>query len=139
MSSATRTASPDHGEPSPSRGANVTRIASAAVSHGKMMAGPSSGLHRRLRPPMLPAAIDWTKWSAIGSLAAAAATMLVAAVTLWLVTATRGMVTAAKKGLDDDWAREWAAQRPVVYPLASTEWAQGHIPRKTVFPLRASN
>lgn len=85
---------------------------------------------------MLLAAIDWTKWSAIGSLAAAAATTLVAAVTLWLVTATRGMVSAAKRGLDDDWAREWAGQRPVVYPLTSVEWAQGHIPRKTVLPLK---
>lgn len=85
---------------------------------------------------MLLAAIDWTKWSAIGSLTAAVATTLVAAVTLWIVTATRSMVSAAKKGLDDDWAREWAAQRPVVYPLASVEWAQGHIPRKTVLPLK---
>jgi hypothetical protein len=86
--------------------------------------------------PMVLAATDWTKWSAIGSLLAAGATTLVAGVTLWLVTATRGMVGAAKKGLEDDWAREWAAQRPVVYPLASVEWAQGHIPRKTVLPLK---
>lgn len=85
---------------------------------------------------MLQAAVNWTKWSAIGSLLAAGATTLVAGVTLWLVTVTRGMVGAAKKGLDDDWAREWAAQRPVVYPLATAEWTQGHIPRKTLLPLK---
>lgn len=85
---------------------------------------------------MLVAAINWVKWSAIGSLAAAAATTVLAGVTLWLVRATRGMVGAAKKGLEDDWSREWAAQRPVVYPLVSVEWAYGHIPRKIVLPLK---
>jgi hypothetical protein len=86
--------------------------------------------------PMLVLAVDWTKWSAIGTLAAAVATFLVALVTLWLVIVTRGMVSASKKGLEDDWSREWAAQRPVVYPLASAEWARGEIPRKTVLPLK---
>ena len=85
---------------------------------------------------MLVAAVDWVKWSAIGSLAAAVATLLVALVTLGLVIVTRGMVSAAKKGLEDDWSREWAAQRPVVYPLASAEWTKGEIPRKTLLPLK---
>lgn len=82
------------------------------------------------------AAIDWTKWSAIGSLAAALATALVAAVTLGLVIVTKAMVSATKRGLEDDWGREWAAQRPLVYPLASAEWARGEVPRKTALPLK---
>jgi len=31
--------------------------------------------------------------------------------------------TDRKQEIDDAWAREWAAQRPVVYPLALPEWA----------------
>lgn len=84
----------------------------------------------------MSAAIDWTKWSAIGSLLAALATVLVAGVTLGLVIVTKAMVSATKRGLEDDWGREWAAQRPLVYPLASAEWARGEVPRKTILPLK---
>jgi hypothetical protein len=48
MSSATRAASPDHGQPGPSCGANVTRIASAAVSHAEIM---TARPRRRRQPP----------------------------------------------------------------------------------------
>jgi hypothetical protein len=48
MSPATRTASADHGKRSPSRGANVTRIASAAVGHAAMM---TISVWRPLRRP----------------------------------------------------------------------------------------
>ena len=85
---------------------------------------------------MMLAATNWTEWSAVGSLAAAVATLILAIVTLGLVFVTKRMVNAAKKGLDDEWSREWAAQRPVVYPLSSEEWAHGLRPRKLILPLK---
>jgi hypothetical protein len=85
---------------------------------------------------VLLAAIDWTKWSAIGTLAAATATVLLALATFWLVLMTKRAVEVTRKGLDDEWGREWARQRPLVYPYTPVEWAQGHQPRKTVLLLK---
>jgi hypothetical protein len=81
-------------------------------------------------------ATDWTRVSAIASFAAFGGTVLLAGVTLALVIVTKGMVDAAKKGLDDEWSREWARQRPVVYPQPSLEWVRGEIPRKNFLPLK---
>ena len=32
---------------------------------------------------------------------------------------------ASRKALEDSWTREWAAQRPVVYPVLLEEWLSG--------------
>jgi hypothetical protein len=45
------------------------------------------------------AATDWTKWSAIGTLVAAFATLGLASVTVWLVVVTKRMVTGAGAAL----------------------------------------
>lgn len=53
----------------------------------------------------------WGGWSA-----------LVAIGTLGLAGATVWLGFQAKKEVSDAWAREWAAQRPEVYPLLTLDW-----------------
>ena len=54
----------------------------------------------------------WGGWSA-----------LVAIGTLALAGATGWLGLQSKRGVDDAWAREWAAQRPIVYPHPLRDWA----------------
>ena len=56
----------------------------------------------------------WYGWPAL----VAIGTLALAVVTVWL-----GWL--AKKQAGDAWAREWAAQRPEVYPLLVREWVHG--------------
>jgi hypothetical protein len=49
-------------------------------------------------------------------------TTLLALVTGVLADSTSQDVRLSHRALDDAWAREWAAQRLVVYPLALPEW-----------------
>ena len=46
--------------------------------------------------------------------------------------------TDRKQEIDDAWAREWAAQRPVVYPLALPEWAYRSAGSRLMAPRRVS-
>jgi hypothetical protein len=56
----------------------------------------------------------WYGWSAL----VAIGTLALSAGTVWLGV-------QAKKQVDGEWAREWAAQRPEVYPLMTHEWVRG--------------
>jgi hypothetical protein len=57
--------------------------------------------------------VTTTDWIAIGSLIVAFGSLAVAL----------GGYRATKRAISDEWAREWAAQRPVVYPLVLRAWA----------------
>lgn len=56
-------------------------------------------------------------WIAFGSLLVAVGGFIVNALAIRREAADR------KQQIDDEWAREWAAQRPLVYPLALRDWA----------------
>lgn len=56
----------------------------------------------------------WGGWSA-----------LVALGTIGLAGATVWLGAQARKEVRDAWSREWAAQRPEVYPLSEREWVYG--------------
>lgn len=56
--------------------------------------------------------VSWSTVALIVSLALSAASLLVAF----------GGFMLNRRAIGDEWAREWAAQRPVVYPLALHEW-----------------
>jgi hypothetical protein len=61
---------------------------------------------------------QWDKWTAIGTIAAAAATLFLALVTLWLVVQTRAELTIERHRIE-------AAQRPRVFPAPPTAWTDG--------------
>jgi hypothetical protein len=83
---------------------------------------------------VLVAAIDWTKWSAIGSLVAAVATVLVAMVTLGLVIVTRGIVNATKKGLKDESPTPARASSCSTSPRLDPDLLQARNRRRQVSP-----
>jgi hypothetical protein len=56
-------------------------------------------------------------WIALGSLLVALGSLGVAL----------GGYRANRRAISDEWAREWAAQRPVVYPLALRAWANREV------------
>lgn len=66
---------------------------------------------------MLRRLVDATFWFALVSLLVAIGGAVVNA------RAIRREETDRKEQIDAEWAREWAAQRPLVYPLALAEWA----------------
>jgi hypothetical protein len=78
-----------------------------------------------MSPLTILAATDWEKWTAIGTLTAAAATLILAGVTLALVFATRGSVAKAAEEIAITRERLDASQRPHVFPAPNLEWIAG--------------
>jgi hypothetical protein len=73
-------------------------------------------------------AADWEKWTAIGTLAAAGATLVLAAVTVWLVFTTRRVVSETAEQLAIERGRIEASQRPYVFPAPSADWIRNSGP-----------
>lgn len=67
-------------------------------------------------PSALILATDWEKWTAIGTLCAAGATLALAGVTVWLVASTRLLASETAEQLEIERHRLDAAQRPHVFP-----------------------
>lgn len=66
-------------------------------------------------------AADWEKWTAIGTLAAAGATLVLAGITVWLVFTTRRVVSETAEQLAIERGRIEASQRPYVFPAPSAD------------------
>lgn len=67
-------------------------------------------------------ATDWAKWTAIGTLIAAGATIGLASVTVWLVVTTRRMVVRAGDEIAIERQRMDDATRPHVFPAPVGSW-----------------
>jgi hypothetical protein len=74
---------------------------------------------------MLVLATNWDKYTAIGTLAAAGATVLLAAVTVWLVWTTRRAVKGEAEQLSIQRRALEASQTPYVFPAPTADWTDG--------------
>jgi len=76
--------------------------------------------------------MDVSLWIALASLLLAGGSLAVAFLAY----------QASRKALEDSWTREWAAQRPVIYPVLLEEWLSGTSgiyrsgAHKRLFPLK---
>jgi hypothetical protein len=70
-------------------------------------------------------AMHWEKWTAIGTLAAAGATVLLAVVTVWLVRTTKGAVAGEAQQINLQRRVLEASQTPYVFPAPTVEWTDG--------------
>jgi hypothetical protein len=72
-------------------------------------------------------ATDWAEWTAIGTLIAAGAAIVLGAVTAWLVVTTRRMVSQAGQEIAIERQRIDAATKPRVFPAPTGNWGNDNV------------